>query len=387
MPVPTGVFPPVPGAGGEGDSGVGGIEELLNRLLERLREREGAEGGDDAAPALKARDAEADAQFGGLGSLGGGGLGSLGGGSGGAGLGSGLGGGSASGFDLGALLDRLGKGSGSGSFPSLPTGGFGSGGSSFPGLGGGSGGGLPSLGGGAGGSLPGLGSSGGSLPGAGSGSGGGGLGDFLGGAGGGFLGGGAGGGGSSNDVVSGECKGTTLIFARGTGEPATMGFVVGPGLSNSLRQSLGGDVAVQGVDYAASAAGNAQMGRGAGADKMVQLANQALQKCPDTNLVLSGYSQGAMVVHAALQGGVDGSKVAAVATFGDPLNGQAFRGVDNSKVVQVCGSADALCAGRGQTSGSGGHTSYGSQTGAAAQKVAAIVKGADAAAPAPAPAQ
>lgn len=32
---------------------------------------------------------------------------------------------------------------------------------------------------------------------------------------------------------------------------------------------------------------------------MAQLASQAADQCPDTNLVLSGYSQGAQLVHNA----------------------------------------------------------------------------------------
>jgi predicted esterase len=69
---------------------------------------------------------------------------------------------------------------------------------------------------------------------------------------------------------------------------------------------------------------------------MAKLAQEVLTSCPDTKLVLSGYSQGAMVVHNALSAqGLDGSKVAAVVCFGDPLNGQEFTGVDSSKVVSV----------------------------------------------------
>lgn len=69
---------------------------------------------------------------------------------------------------------------------------------------------------------------------------------------------------------------------------------------------------------------------------MAQLAQQALKQCPDTKVILGGYSQGAMVVHNAL-GTVDGSKIAAVAAFGDPMNGQSFKGVADNNVVRYCG--------------------------------------------------
>lgn len=81
------------------------------------------------------------------------------------------------------------------------------------------------------------------------------------------------------------------------------------------------------------------------AQAMASQASAVLSSCPDTKLVLSGYSQGAMVVHNALSAqGLDGSKVAAIVAFGDPLNGQAFEGVDASKVKEFCGSSDFLCS-------------------------------------------
>lgn len=101
---------------------------------------------------------------------------------------------------------------------------------------------------------------------------------------------------------------------------------------------------------------------------MAKLANQALQACPKTKIVLSGYSQGAMVVHNALSNGLDGSSVAAVVVFGDPLNGQSFDGVDASKTKEYCGSSDFICA-SGPTNGSGSHLSYGSDAQAAAEFV------------------
>lgn len=117
--------------------------------------------------------------------------------------------------------------------------------------------------------------------------------------------------------------------------------------------------------------GDADSG-GDGGATMAKLAQQALTQCPDTKIVLGGYSQGAMVVHTALNT-LDGSKVAAVAAFGDPYNGESFKGVDDSKVVRYCKSDDEVCDLSGTTSGTGSHLSYGSNTSAAAQKVAQIV--------------
>ena len=125
-------------------------------------------------------------------------------------------------------------------------------------------------------------------------------------------------------------------------------------------------MSVQGVDYPADAEGNAELG-GTGGPTMAKLAEKAITACPKTKLVLSGYSQGAMVVHSALST-FDGGKVSAIAVFGDPLNGEAFKGVDKSKVIEVCGSSDFICD-RGPTNVSGSHLSYGSD----AQKAADFI--------------
>jgi predicted esterase len=50
------------------------------------------------------------------------------------------------------------------------------------------------------------------------------------------------------------------------------------------------------------------------------LIQQAFTKCPDTHVVVSGYSQGAMLVHNAaksLSSDITG-KITAAVTFGDP---------------------------------------------------------------------
>lgn len=92
---------------------------------------------------------------------------------------------------------------------------------------------------------------------------------------------------------------------------------------------------------------------------MAKLAKEALAACPNTKLVLSGYSQGAMVVHNAIsEQGLDGSDVAAIVVFGDPFNGEAFKDVDSSKVLEVCGSSDVVCI-AGKSDETGSHLSYG----------------------------
>jgi cutinase len=88
----------------------------------------------------------------------------------------------------------------------------------------------------------------------------------------------------------------TLIFARGTTEQGNMGSIVGPPLADAMIALMGADqVAVQGVTYPANVAGaisGAQNPKGAqGAKTMANLAQQVAANCPDSKVVLAGYSQ------------------------------------------------------------------------------------------------
>lgn len=85
------------------------------------------------------------------------------------------------------------------------------------------------------------------------------------------LGGGGGGGSSTrNELVnsSGACKSTIVIFARGTTEPGNVGVVAGPSFFSSLSSKVGGDLLVQGVDYAATWDGALSGGDPTGSRKM-----------------------------------------------------------------------------------------------------------------------
>ena len=81
---------------------------------------------------------------------------------------------------------------------------------------------------------------------------------------------------------------------------------------------------------------------------MAKLATQAATQCPRSKIVLSGYSQGAMVVHNAVsQPGFNVSRVAAAVLFGDPLHSTPVSGVPAAKVREICATGDALCEGTG----------------------------------------
>ena len=95
-----------------------------------------------------------------------------------------------------------------------------------------------------------------------------------------------------------ECKPVTVIFARGTVELGNVGSLAGPPFFNALDLAIGAqNVAVQGVDYPATILGYLEGGDKGGAATTAKLLQQAASQCPDTKIVLSGYSQGAQVVH------------------------------------------------------------------------------------------
>lgn len=122
----------------------------------------------------------------------------------------------------------------------------------------------------------------------------------------------------ADDVENGICAPLTVIFARGTTELGNIGGIIGPPLFKQLSKKLDGNVALQGVKYPATWA-SLQTGGQSGSDTLIGLVQQAFEQCPSTKVVLSGYSQGALVIHYALnQAGLDSAKISAIVDFGDP---------------------------------------------------------------------
>lgn len=189
---------------------------------------------------------------------------------------------------------------------------------------------------------------------------------------------------TANDVTNGVCAPLTVIFARGTGESGNIGSVIGPPLFAALSKARSKNVALQGVNYPADAAGNANLGA-SGGPTMASLAQQALSQCPTTKIALAGYSQGGLVVHYALNSaGLSSSSVSAITYFGDPgeflptrrwwqpcrisrtntrpctEDGTAKSGtVPASKIKEYCASGDGVCERHGFYISSA-HLSYGS---------------------------
>jgi cutinase len=158
------------------------------------------------------------------------------------------------------------------------------------------------------------------------------------------------------------CPDVEVVFARGTSEPPGVGRV-GQALADQLRNQLGGrTVGTYGVIYPASY-DFLYSGDGA-VDATNRIALMA-QQCPNTRIVLGGYSQGAAVVDLLagvpplgnrigdvglappLPGGLNGN-VAAVAVFGNPSAKfgvpVSARGSFAGKAVDLCADGDPICS-------------------------------------------
>ncbi|KAI4923643.1 uncharacterized protein J4E92_007617 [Alternaria infectoria] len=153
-----------------------------------------------------------------------------------------------------------------------------------------------------------------------------------------------------NQLTDGTaCRRVTVIYARGTTQAGNVGEAnsEGPTFFNALAARVGGasNLAIQGVTYPANVIGFLAGGDAAGATTMFNLINQAITRCPSTKIVVSGYSQGAQLVHTATQrlSASAASRVTAVVTFGDADRDESFGSVAASKVLIICHAGDNIC--------------------------------------------
>ncbi|WP_066917255.1 cutinase family protein [Mycobacterium interjectum] len=167
-------------------------------------------------------------------------------------------------------------------------------------------------------------------------------------------------------LASAQCPDVQVVFARGTGEPPGVG-PTGQAFVDDLRSRIGGkSLDVYPVNYPASNDWDTGLDgiRDAGAH-VVSTAHD----CPNTKMVLSGYSQGAAVMgfvtSAAVPDGVDpntvpkpldpsvADHVSSVVLFGMPnvramnfLNEPpvAIGPLYQPKTIKVCAPEDPVCS-------------------------------------------
>ena len=154
-----------------------------------------------------------------------------------------------------------------------------------------------------------------------------------------------------------NCPAAEVIFARGTNEPPGLGRV-GDAFVDSLRQQTGGmNIDTYGVNYAAS---KLQLHGGDGANDTINRVKDTVSKCPNTKIVLGGYSQGASVMDIVAGvpiGGINwgsslppeyASNIVAVATFGDIADRSggtlpSQSALLGSKAIDLCNPSDPIC--------------------------------------------
>lgn len=154
-----------------------------------------------------------------------------------------------------------------------------------------------------------------------------------------------------------DCADAEVVFARGTDEPDGLG-VVGNAFVNALRErAVGMNIATYAVDYDA---GKLQLGSGDGAKDAIKRIKTLASSCPDTKVVLGGYSQGANVVNIVAGNPIVGiawgaslppssaGNIVAVATFGNVANRSGTKVPSESamfagKGIDLCHPADPIC--------------------------------------------
>ncbi|KIJ22658.1 carbohydrate esterase family 5 protein [Sphaerobolus stellatus SS14] len=144
------------------------------------------------------------------------------------------------------------------------------------------------------------------------------------------------------------CADVTVVFARGTAEAEPIGSIIGPPFKAALQSALGTkSLNFIGVTYAADIASFEVGGDPAGSKTLAADVTAQVSACPNTKIVISGYSQGAQLVHkgSVLLSTSVQSRVNAVVMFGDPDNGQALPGVLNSRGITFCATGDIICLG------------------------------------------
>ena len=207
------------------------------------------------------------------------------------------------------------------------------------------------------------------------------------------------------------CPDVEVIFARGTFEPPGVGGI-GQAFADALRaqpQLAGKSVDVYAVNYPAS------LNFSTAADGVIDASNRVRDtaaRCPNTKMVLGGYSQGAAVAGYVTADkipdgyvapdGITGpmapaiaNHVAAVALFGKPSNG-FLNTIDRTappitvgnlyaaKTIDECVPEDPICSPTGGDNGAHQAYAFNGMTAAAAGFAADKVAAATATAPQPA---
>jgi cutinase len=153
------------------------------------------------------------------------------------------------------------------------------------------------------------------------------------------------------------CPDVEVVFARGTDEPPGLGKV-GGAFVDSLRRLSSRDIGSYGVNYPAN---DDFLAATDGANDASNHIQHMADHCPNTKLVLGGYSQGAAVIDIVTAAPLPAlgfreplpaeaaDHVAAVALFGNPSGraGNLMTALSpdfGGKILNVCVPGDPICS-------------------------------------------
>ena len=151
------------------------------------------------------------------------------------------------------------------------------------------------------------------------------------------------------------CADVSVVFARGTHQEPGLGNI-GQAFVDSLTSQLGGkSVDVYAVNYPAN--DDYHNSANAGSNDASTHIQDTVASCPNSRIVLGGYSQGSTVIDLATNAMPPSvaDHVAAVALFGEPSSGfssmlwggqplPTISPAYGSKVISLCAPDDPICS-------------------------------------------
>jgi cutinase len=172
--------------------------------------------------------------------------------------------------------------------------------------------------------------------------------------------------GASPTAVADPCSDVAVVFARGTHQEPGLGNM-GQSFVDLLTSQLGGkSVNVYAVNYPAN--DDYHNSATAGANDAAANIQGTVASCPNTKIVLGGYSQGSTVIDLATRQMPNpvADHVAAVALFGEPTSqfstmlwgGQPLPTINplyGPKTISLCAPDDPICSAGGNIMS---HVSY-----------------------------
>lgn len=153
-------------------------------------------------------------------------------------------------------------------------------------------------------------------------------------------------------TASAACSPVEVVFARGRQEPAGAG-VIGNAFVGALRSKVNRGVSLYAVRYPADTQVDI------GANDMSAHVQNTINGCPDTRIVLGGYSLGAAVTDVVIAAPISAfgfnnplppgadQHIAAVALFGNGSNWVGpianLNPAYNDRTIDLCHGADPIC--------------------------------------------